>query len=426
MKARDIFLLFSIGLISLFSCNKGLADVENPVQAEEIAFLAGEAPAALTKAEEGYVTQVNDFSLAFAGEVFAQESGSFVISPVSLAYVLGLLAEGADGQTRQEITSALGFGADDPEAVNRFCRDLMVLSSQADAQQVQVEIGNAVMTDASFSLSESFRRAARGYYDADLLSLDFSGSEALRRINAWASERTHGHVPTVLHEVPAGAQAVFLNTLYLNASWGEVFENDNTVVSAFHPESGNARKESMMRGIRERGASFYAENETFQVAELPLGAERVEEAGYSMIFVLPRTGVSLEKALQALSETGWTAVMQTLRSTPMDIRLPKMDVRTDKQLNDILPALGIRSMFQDADFSRLSSQAFRVSLAKQVVSLTVNEEGVEGAAATAISMETDSPDVPVITFVPFYADHPFLFAVRERTTGALLYLGCYR
>ncbi len=388
-------------------------------------FLSSEAPAALTSAQKEKVSALNAFAFSFAGLMDEKKGNdSYVFSPVSLAYLLGMIAEGADGATRQEICTSLGFGPDSQQEINEFCRDLMVLASKAASKDEVLQIANVAVLNKDFKLLESYRKSVKNYYDASAFNLDFATQDVAGYVNKWASEHTNGVIEKVLNDVDPAIRAILMNALYFKAQWMIPFDDYFTAEGEFTGADGKVRKEMMMKS--DPNDFMYAKQDGFSALRMEYGSSYVKAGNYCMYILLPDKGVSATQLLGKLDKNAWANMKSSLKSEYAYIKMPKFEVELDEVLNGVLATLGIKNMFSPAaNFSRMSEESLFVDCVKQVAKINVNETGTE-AAAVSVGMMASSAGPEPPKPVAFIADHPFLFAIEEKTTGTILFMGSYK
>lgn len=401
--------------------------VEPQPLSTDYTFLEDEAPKALTKAEEAKVAQLNDFAFDFSN-CLQEQAGSYVFSPVSIAFVLGMLSEGAAGQTRSEICAALGFDPEDQQGINEFCRDLCVIAKRAASKKEALEIANAILADKSIPVKESFCHNVKGYYNADILQMDFSTENVASYINKWAAERTHDRITHVVDNIPPSIFSVFINALYFKASWADGFMEFLSSEGPFKGADGKTRTEMMMHKKAVYIRTQYARGSNFSMVSLPYGEELRYPGQFEMSFLLPDDGISVDKVLSGLNGKAWADIHAALSKELVDLIIPRFETSADLDINSILKQLGICTAYDSrkADFSNFSSAQLWIDTVKHIANISVNEKGTEAAAVTVAMLAGATLDAPEPQFIEFHADHPFIFAITEKTTGAILFLGCYR
>ena len=388
-------------------------------------FLANEAPAALSATQKEQLSKLNSFAFSFAALMDGKKGNdSYVFSPVSLAYLLGMISEGADGATRREICTSLGFGPDSQQEINEFCRDLMVLASRAASKDEVLEIANVAVLNKDFKLLESYRKSVKNYYDASAFNLDFATQDVAGYVNRWASEHTNGVIEKVLNNVDPTTRAILMNALYFKAQWMIPFDEYYTAEGDFTGADGKVRKEMMMRS--DPNEFKYAKQDGFSALRMEYGSSYVKAGNYCMYILLPDKGVSATQLLGKLDKSAWANIKSSLKSEYAYVKMPKFEVKLDENLNEMLSTLGINNMFlSSADFSRMSEEQLYVDYVKQVAKINVNETGTVAAAVSVAGMDGSTGLVPPKP-VAFIADHPFLFAIEEKTTGTILFMGSYK
>ena len=161
----------------------------------------------------------------------------------------------------------------------------------------------------------------------------------------------------------------------------------------------------------------YAENEYFSMAELPYGNE-----AFSMVVLLPAEGKSLDECLPQLNDERWGEWNSSLSSSALNLKLPRFEMEYDKELIDDMMAMGMQEAFTpSADFSGMADEDLLISLLQQFTYVKVNEEGTEAAAVTVGGMDVAAPGPS--TVIPFYVDRPFIFLIKEKSTGVILFMG---
>ena len=374
-------------------------------------------PITLTPLAKDLVGQSNDFGVALFAEVAAEDDANLMLSPLSASVALTMLLNGTDGETHDQIHAMLGYaeGAD-LDAINASYRSLRDQLLAAD-DAVQLTLANAVFTRQGVPFKAPFLSAMRGGFDARVDALDFGAPSALSTINGWASENTNGRIPTVLEELDPDLVMLLMNALHFKGDWTNQFKTASTAPADFHLASGQTAQVPTMNGkipARTAGGDGYT------ALELPYGRRN-----FSMVVLLPQTRETggLADFAGALRDGLWadaTAALDAQTGWPeVTVQLPKFTFSTDQPLNHHLRSLGMADAFTDAaDLSRMSDDPrLLVSFVKQNTFVQVDEEGTEAAAVTTIGITATSLGPQ------FIADRPFVFAIRERTTNTLLFIG---
>lgn len=414
MKKQYIWLIVAALFFLLPACNNLTTepddDGDNPYN-----------PIQLTTKQSGFVEEGNAFSLRLLEKVgkhaIDKGEGNWFVSPLSLQIALGMLLNGAQGETADEICRMLGYGNGETAEVNQWCKLMLEQLPKLD-KKTELALANAIFYNKEIELKAPYKDAVGAYYDATLEALDFSKTKASAdRINAWSSEKTKGMIPKVLNEVDPQALAYLANALYFKSQWAEKFPKGASGNETFTYEDGGSEKVKMMK---LNGKVFnYSENDLFQMVRLPYGNN-----AYAMTVLLPKKGRSVQELVAFLAKQGR---LPYLGEAEVDLWLPRFESKYHIDLNDILTDMGMKTAFvpYKADFLAMSDMPSHVDFVQQDAAIKVDEEGTEAAAVTIIGMKYNSALPMPPEKVVFHADHPFLYLISETSTGAILFAGKY-
>ena len=370
----------------------------------------------LTTKSVEFARQGNSFAFDFIDRISLEEEGDFFISPLSMQFLMGMVLDGAQNGTADEICKVLGYGAGEVNAVNEYSLSMLEQLPSLD-KKTKLSIANAIFVNKQYSLKDNFKGTVEKYYQAEVTNLDFSNeSSSLKTINGWCNKQTNGMIPKVLDKVSPGMLAYLLNAMYFKSEWKEKFSKNNTANETFTTEDGGIKKVPMMKNSERY---LYQDNEDFRVVRLPYG-----NGAFNMLVVLPQTGKTLAHVTSALKTADWNEFLLTMVRCDVDLWLPKFETKYSIKLNDILSDMGMPSAFSpaSADFKAMSDAAMCLSIVKQDAVIKVDEEGTEAAAISMAGMETSAAPGEHIVF---HADHPFLYLITESSSGAILFAGKY-
>jgi serine protease inhibitor len=370
-------------------------------------------PRPLTVGESRIISAANQFSFSLFQRVNSSPDSNVFASPLSASFALGMTMNGAAATTLEQMRSVLGFGSATDAEINAGYKGLIELLRGLDPK-VDLRIANGIWSRSGFPVEPSFLQTSRDFFGAETAALDFSNPASLTTINGWVSNATVGKIPTILDELPGDLMVLLVNAIYFKGSWRAQFEPALTHDAPFHAVVGDQPAKLMHR----KGAIGYLGTADFQAVDLPYG-----NSAYSMTVVLPREGKSVETVAASLQAPQWTSWMSQMHDADVDLYLPRFTLRWERTLNDDLKALGMVNAFVDggADFTRMSPQgrSLFISFVKQKAFVDVNEEGTEAAAVTAVGVSvTSAPATPTVR-----VDRPFLFVIRERLSGTILFMG---
>ena len=362
----------------------------------------------LAEGERKLIESNNDFAFNLFRE--ARIDTSCVLSPLSITYALGMLNNGADGQTLKEINQTLGFGEAGADAINAFCQKMLKEANTLDPE-TKALIANTIFVNEGlgYRLQEGFIDKANTYYSAEPQNRDFNDGETMDVINQWANDHTEGMIPEVLNEDSFHPDVVsyLLNALYFKGMWSDPFRKDMTRNESF----GGGEEVPMMHKM---GQEFqYTENDLYQAVVLPYG-----NGAYQMTVFLPRENKTVGEVLETLNGSNWQ--FDSL-PTEVDLKLPRFETDTYQPLVKEMSELGMPTAFTLlAEFPWFCNTPVYISNMFQVAKIKLDEEGTEAAAVTVIEIDsTAEPDEPK----RFHANRPFLYIISEQSTGAIFFIG---
>lgn len=395
-----ISLFLIVFMISAASCKK---EQDGPKQPKpiDLPVKAGEV-----------ITGSNEFGIGLFRVTASDEAANMMLSPLSASTALTMLLNGCNAQTYDQIRDMLGYEGLTLDEINAIYRSLVGQLLAVDPD-VKLALANAVWYRQDFTVKQPFLQVMDSSFAAEIAALDFMDPSAVSTINKWASDNTNGKIPKVLEEIDPGMVMFLMNALYFKGTWTYQFQENQTAAAPFHLENGSVVNVDMMRSlipvkiISETGATAF---------ELPYGRQN-----FSMVIILPDN--SLSDYLPGFEEEDWGSITSALdgltEPDEAEVIIPKFKFDYEKYLNDQLKVLGMIDAFEPyiADLSGISDADIYVDFVKQNTFIDVNEEGTEAAAVTTIGIK-DVSMPPTFTI-----DKPFIFAIRERMTNTLLFIG---
>ena len=386
----------------------GCDDSENNVSPEE----NERKSVSLTRSEQELVTANNDF--AFNLFRVADAQNSTILSPISITYALGMLNNGAAGETQAQINKVLGFGETGAEGINAFCKKMLTEAPNLD-KSTKVLISNTIYMNKGYELKPLFVSKANDCYHAEPETRNFADGKTLDVINQWASDHTEKMIEKVLDKDSFDPSAIsyLLNAIYFKGTWTEKFDKENTRDEAFMMETGEEKQLPIMHQEQE---FYYAEDDDCQVLRLPYGNK-----AYSMTILLPKEGKTVRDLVKTLNKDTWERY-QRIGSAIVDVKLPRFESNTDLTLDKIMATLGMPNAFNPnlAEFPEFCNVPTYIDMMKQVARIKVNEEGTEAAAVTVIFVKLANA---APRRVSFHATRPFLYIISEQSTGAIFFIG---
>ncbi len=343
------------------------------------------------------------YSMSFIRNVAANvdKNENLVISPYSAGVALSMLAEGAEGQTKEEFNTALNsciFKAED----------------LGSSDTVLVKSANSLWVDDNFSIRNRYLFLLEKDFDALATVLNFSDPSTVQAINNWCSEHTNGKIKDIIDRLSPGSVMVLANALYFNAPWLNPFEKNLTAKATFNGSSRQSEVEMMFR----RGHMNYAEYQGCQLVQLPYEGGR-----YSMFVLLPAAGMEVNDIIGYLNEDLYNEAMKALAPKEVLLKMPKAKLETSLLLNKSLNSMGIKSAFSSAaNFKGIAEMGPLVlDQVKQKCYVDISESGTEAAAVTVAQVRMTS--VRPSSYVTMTVNRPYLFFIVDTQNSNVMFAG---
>jgi serine protease inhibitor len=372
-------------------------------------------PRALTATEVKLRDASNDFSFALMGTVVdSQRTRNIFISPLSASFALGMTMNGAAGTSQSEMQTALKLGGLTQSEVNAGYKSLIELLTSLDPT-VEMRIANSIWYRNNFQFHQTFFDTTKKYFNAEVKGLNFDdAANSLNAINGWVSTATNDKIKKVLEEIRPDNIMFLINAIYFKGSWREKFDASKTTNGTFNASVGGAQTVPFMNRTDDMP---YAETAAFQAVDLQYG-----NSAFSMTVVLPKAGQDVNEVMKTFTTASWSSLAATFREGKVTLGLPKLKLEYERQLKGNLQVLGMQSPFEDgrANFTRMtSSPRVFIEFVKQNSFVDVNEEGTEAAAVTTVGVSVTSAPLTVTMRV----DRPYIFVIRERLSGTIMFMG---
>lgn len=395
-----------------------------------LAATAAASPHGVTAATlSALVASARDFGFDLFGQLTDIEpTANVFISPLSVATALSMTYNGAHGATATAMGTALKVQDLSLEQVNGSYATLLPLLTNADPS-VQLTIADALYARAGIAFRQTFLQRVAASYAARVTTLDFTDPRSLTTINAWVNAQTHGLISRILDQINKRAIMYLLNAVYFKGQWTTQFDPAKTTPRPFTLLDGTTRSVPMMS--LEADFSAYR-GPIFQAVMLPYG---VGKLGFYAI--VPDTGTTLAQLRAALTPVLWQRIVSGMSIQRGMVNLPRFSVAYSAKtpaLRRALAALGMDIAFDQnkADFSNMvagvaptPSVPGRAFVGKRVyigemahkAIMQVDEQGTTAAAITNVGAYA------VAVNVLLNANRPFFCAIRENSTGAILFMG---
>ena len=340
-----------------------------------------------------------------------QPNKNIFISPTSVALVLSMTYNGVSGETQQEMTKVLEFTGMTPQEINAANQALQNSFQKVD-HNIQVLIANSLWAQQGFSLKPDFLQTNQKYYNANLTELNLMNPQAISIINNWVSQKTQGKIEKIVDKISPDEVLFLINAIYFKGNWETPFDRAQTTNNTFYLTDSSSKQHPMMS---QSGFYRYYETDTFQAVSLSYG----QKVALRMYIFLPNSNINLATFLQELTPENWNKWMQQFRKINGITEIPRFKIEYEVELKSTLIALGMAGIFDisKADFSAMTDDNVAVDSVKHKTFVEVNEEGTEAAAVTSLQSRGGIP--------PFKmnVNRPFFCAIRDHTTGTILFMG---
>ncbi|MBR2607038.1 MAG: serpin family protein [Bacteroidaceae bacterium] len=369
----------------------------------------------LTNSDRETTRKANKFSLKLFAQTYKNEKDgdNFCVSPLSASLALSMAANGAEGTTREQMYTTLGFSDTDVEKINAHQKKTIGRLSTLDPERVTLNIANSMWVNENFKIKKGFEKNNTKFYDATVKNIKFDAA-AVNAINDWCAQKTKGKISEIIKEIDPMAQLFLINAIYFNSRWTTVFNKENTKEEEFTKENGEKVKVQMMF---QNAKIPYYENDYMQMAAKSFGDEYFE-----MLFILPREGVTMDRCVELLADSfdTWNKARE---KEEVNLSLPRYKAEYGTSLKKTLQSMGMSDAFTPgkANFDALSAEALCIGNVLQKTFVKVDEEGAEAAAVTSVSLETMSLGPPQPKNMVL--NRPFIYIIRDRGAGNILFIG---
>ena len=412
-------------------CNMGIMQGVGDNQfAPKDLYTAEQAIATLVRVYEnvGKSETSDTADLTFADKLNAQMPAdkNYMFSPLSVKMALALAANGAEGDTKNEILNTLGIK--NLDEFNTLSKDLIKRYSKTDV--LCLNIANSIWINkdkTKQNFSNDFKSLATEYYNADVKTVD--NKNAVGEINSWVKDKTKGKIPQIIDNAD-NFWAMLVNAIYFKGAWENEFSTYLTKPDEFTNADGTKTQTDFMN---KTSWIPYAETKSAKIIELPyknrvdkfsdsgeyIGTDSFDDIDVSMYLMLADSGINTEQELHAAIDG------KSFERTYTKLSMPKFKIEYSERLNDTLKNIGIQTAFntKTARFEKMFDSGnmwFTDTIHKTFIS--VDEKGTEAAAVTAIGMAGASlPPEPI----ELKFNKPFYFAIRDNTSGEILFMGRY-
>ena len=359
----------------------------------------------------------------FSDQLFFAESfqeNNAMLSPLSVLLALGMTTNGADGTTLSSMLDVLVPQQGTLEQFNNA--NTHYLDSIQSLSDVQLSIANSLWLNKDVRFNQAFLDKTKKVYHAEAKNLDFSAKSSLTTINSWVSDATRGTIKTILDSLDPASLLYLINAVYFKGDWDFPFTKESTYAQDFFLKDTTVKAPFMHQST----SLPYAKALDAQMLMMSYTNDR-----FALVAILPPEGTELGAWLASQKEQGtfterMFSSVERLKSTRMELSIPKFEASYTDSLVDELKALGMGDPFDGAkaDFSRMTESKSKDLVIGEVLHKTfirVDEKGSEAAAVTSIMMRATS--MPIREELELSFDRPFFYAIIDREAQIPLFMG---
>ncbi len=365
----------------------------------------------------------NRFALDFYKRYSPSETNIF-FSPYSISAALAMTYEGAGGKTAEEMAKVFYFPLDEQSRRQGY----MALFREINRKDKKYKLStaNALWAQKYYSFLREYFDVVGQYYGGSVKNMDFKtlAEESRKEINRWVEKETNDKIKDIIPSgvINALTKLILTNAVYFRGEWIKQFDAKKTLEQDFMVSGGKTVKVPIMERTGDEAVFPYSEDIMAQVLEMPYSGDDL-----SMLVLLPKDG-DMKRMENALSLKKLQEWQNALKKQRVEVFFPKFKLETKYSMSGDLAAMGMPSAFSgSADFSGMTGRRdLCISDVIHKAYVEVNEEGTEAAAATAVIMKLTAMPSPSIPVPVFRADRPFIFIIRQKATGNILFMGRVR
>lgn len=409
---NTIFFICIFAVTVLSSCKNSKNNDEPNVKNEPPA----QYSITLSAPQQKVLNQSNDFAFDVL-KAINSEDGNVFVSPYSLGQALGMLANGAEGKTYDEIAAVLKIGdGTSLDDINSYYATMNSALTSIKCSS-QFAVANSLWVNKDYSVFDDYKEGMKIHYGAKVENVDFSDSKTFDLINSWGNTQTGGHIPSIVNVkeelVPV---AMLLNCLFFKGLWS-YFLKENTRDDYFRNHTYHNESMKLMHS-ESATLNGWASDEELAV-ELDYGGK-----AFQLMVMMP-TRMNINDYIKAFDGAKYQDLLSKMKKASSVVEMPKFKCSFDNKLNTTLKKLGIVGVFDEfAQLDKIAKVSYtekvRVSNVLQKASIEVNEEG--SVATVVTRSDVDVNTAPGISGI-YVIKRPFIYLIKERTTGAILFVG---
>lgn len=401
---KKLFFIPALTAILLTSCY----DINTP---DTTSNQSEATPISLTSEQQVRVTQDNEFAIDLLKQTISVSGDqNVIVSPLSVSMALGMTWNGANGNTKTEMETALKMSGLSEATINSYYKIMQSTLPSIDPA-TKVSLANSIWYKTGFPVKQSFLNVNTNFFNSYIKELDFTQSWAKDSINNWCAKKTNNLIPSIVDNIPPEAVMYLVNAVYFKGTWTKKFDKNKTYETTFTNEQSQVNSINMMSATD----SFpYLKDNVAQYVDLPYGNK-----AYSMTVILPLAGKSTSDVLSALTPTRYKEILNSFTKQKVILAMPRFKTGCKYLLNTELQNMGMHLAFSagSADLTGIANAELYINNVIHKTEVEVTEEGTEAAAVTAVEVGTTSIEESNAMLM----NKPFIFVIREKSTGVILF-----
>lgn len=401
-------------------------EVKSAAKSDDSSKASSAVPASVIKsAAKGKIEDYISAQADFAFDLFKKDSleavkkgENVMISPVSVYLAISMLANGADGETLNEITEVLGDKLSLKE-INSFNKSYTDALTKGSTEKFKLNIANSAWykSGIGLSLKKDFENNLKNYYNAQIKSVAFDKS-TVKEINSWVSKNTDEMINKIVDEFNGLERLNLINAVCFDSKWKDPYEDEDVKENQnFTNSKGETEKVTMLNSSEEYAfKTDYAEGFVKDYS-----GDR-----YRFVAILPNKGLSNAEVMEKLSGDEFIKIMDSLeRPDELYVKIPEFTYEYESEMTSTLKKLGIKKAFTDsAELTEIFNQkeSLSVSGVLHKTFIKLDKEGTKAAAVTSILVGCTSIQ-PRLDIRRIYLDRPFIYAIVDTEYNLPVFVG---
>lgn len=355
------------------------------------------------------VGKANGFGIDLFKTMFKSERKNICISPTSVMSVFAMMANGDDGETRDEILEILGYGKGEEalEDLNVYCNALLAEATSHDGE-TRCEFTNSIWHDPTLAIMPQFASDIQNIFNGVIFPIWLGNEAGKNAVNEFVKEHTYGMIPELLSQ-PMIARLAFLNTTYFKGTWQKEFDKNYSYLADFHNAD---RTDSETTFMWMDDDLEYCAIEDMRGVVIPYGGGR-----YTMTVIQANDNTDFDTMLGNLNQSTLTALQESAETKEVLLHLPKFETEINTKLDPYLKDMGFSKVYYPG-IRTASDHYLHLVEVIHAVKITVDEEGTEAAAATIAGNTEYVSDYETLTF-----NKPFVYVITDKISDSILFMG---